>query len=197
MEALVAADAHCKSVGLSPLVVYGKTNNELAQIVGKFEKDEALNPLIATYNSLSTAVPLTMADTMLMINAPFRAYIQEQAISRIHRIGADTQTSVWQAFLDTGDVPNISTRSTEILAWSMQMVEEITGIKSPFQITESLEEFTISLEDNDGAQVIANKFDDTLLFSTALQSHFDKMDIGLNAEDLPKEQIQSASFMAW
>lgn len=189
VEALVAADAHCKSVGLSPLVVYGKTNNELAQIVGKFEKDEALNPLIATYNSLSTAVPLTMADTMLMINAPFRAYIQEQAISRIHRIGADTQTSVWQAFLDTGDVPNISTRSTEILAWSMQMVEEITGIKSPFQITESLEEY----HDPDN-------YDDNLAMANVVAGHFGKYEIEISLEDfthLHQLQVERPTFVGW
>lgn len=88
---------------MNPVVVYGKTNNELNKTVGLFEKDIDLNPLVATYQSLSTAVPLVMADTMIMLNAPFRAYIHEQAISRIHRLGADTQTIVWEAYLNTGE----------------------------------------------------------------------------------------------
>jgi SNF2 family DNA or RNA helicase len=189
VEALTAAAAVCTSAGMSPLVVYGKTNNELASIVGKFEKDEKLNPLIATYNSLSTAVPLVMADTMIMINAPFRAYIQEQAISRIHRIGADTQTSVYQAFLDTGDKPNISTRSSEILAWSMEQVEAIMGIKSPFAVAESMEDFEVEL----AAQ---GEYDDILAFNMAISSHFKRFDIGMKG-DLPTEPVQSASFMGW
>jgi hypothetical protein len=199
VEALTTAEEQCKSVGLSPLVVYGKTNNELASIVAKFEKDERLNPLIATYNSLSTAVPLVMADTMIMINAPFRAYIQEQAISRIHRIGADTQTTVYQAFLDTGDKPNISTRSSEILAWSMSQVEAIMGIKSPFEITESIEdykdgetyegEFTVEMK-------AAGGMDDVLDFNTQVNSYFKHCDIDVT-DDLPTEPVQSSTFMGW
>ncbi|MNF21495.1 hypothetical protein D3C81_176460 [compost metagenome] len=189
VEALSEAAAQCTKAGLNPLLVYGKTNNELASIVGKFEKDEKLNPLIATYNSLSTAVPLVMADTMIMINAPFRAYIQEQAISRIHRIGADTQTTVYQAFLDTGDKPNISTRSSEILAWSIEMVQQITGIASPFAITESIEDFEVEMAQK-------GTYDDVLAFNTAVSDIFNKADIGLD-DDLPKESFQSSSFMGW
>lgn len=120
--------------GMKPLAVYGATNANLSSIVSSFEKEEDLNPLVATFNSLSTAVPLVMADTMILINSPFRTYILEQTISRIHRIGATTQTRVFTTLLDTGDEPNISTRSSDILAWSQEMVEAITGIKSPFQI---------------------------------------------------------------
>jgi SNF2 family DNA or RNA helicase len=120
--------------GMKPLAVYGATNSNLSSIVASFEKEDDLNPLVATFNSLSTAVPLVMADTMVLINSPFRTYILEQTISRIHRIGATTQTRVFTTLLDTGEEPNISTRSSEILAWSQEMVEAITGIKSPFQI---------------------------------------------------------------
>jgi superfamily II DNA or RNA helicase len=189
VEALVAASEQCKSVDLSPLVVYGKTNNELALIVKKFEQDEALNPLIATYNSLSTAVPLVMADTMIMINAPFRAYIQEQAISRIHRIGADTQTTVYQCHLDTGEEANISTRSSDILQWSMSQVEQIMGIKSPFAITESLEDFDVEIANQTG-------YDDTGAFNAVLGSHFNNYGIDL-AGDLPKHSTQSSGFVGW
>jgi SNF2 family DNA or RNA helicase len=189
VEALTEAASVCTKAGMTPLVVYGKTNNELASIVGKFERDEKLNPLIATYNSLSTAVPLVMADTMIMVNAPFRAYIQEQAISRIHRIGADTQTTVYQASLDTGDKPNISTRSSEILAWSMEQVEAIMGIKSPFAVAESMEDFEVEIAQQ-------GEYDDVLAFNMAVSSHFKRFDIGLKG-DLPTEQVQSASFMGW
>jgi len=146
VEALEASYDHLTKQEMNPVMVYGKNNSELNKTVQQFDRQEDLNPLIATYQSLSTAVPLTMADTMIMINAPFRAYIREQAISRIHRLGADTQTTVWECFLDTGNEPNISTRSGDILAWSQQQVEAILGIKSPFDVSEDNGTMTVSSE---------------------------------------------------
>lgn len=147
VEALEASKNFLDASQMNPVAVYGKTNSELNKTIQMFEKQEDLNPLIATYQSLSTAVPLVMADTMIMINAPFRAYIHEQAISRIHRLGADTQTTVWEASLDTGQEPNISTRSGDILAWSQQQVEQIMGIKSPFEVEEGDGRVTVANED--------------------------------------------------
>lgn len=188
VEALVAGAEHCKTLGLKPLVVYGKTNHELRSIVESFRNDEKANPLLATYNSLSTAVPLTMADTMIMVNSPFRAYIEEQAIARIHRIGADTQTNIYRCVLDTGDEPNISTRSTEILAWSQQMVEEITGVKSPFEISASMEAFEADLED----------YDDNAMYTRLLEQHFSKFDIKVDMEthDVLTDN-QAPGYMYW
>jgi hypothetical protein len=122
--------------GFRPMAVYGKTNNELTKIIHTFESDKTINPLVATYASLSTAVPLVMADTMIAIDVPFRAYIHEQAISRIHRLGADTQTRVFEMYLDTGEKSNVSTRSSDILQWSQKQVEDIMGIESPFEVVE-------------------------------------------------------------
>lgn len=137
VDVLETAFNACKEKGLDPILVYGKTSQNIAGIVKAFGGDEKVNPLIATYDSLSTAVPLTMADTMIMINAPFRAYIQDQAISRIHRLNQDSQTRVYQCFLDTGNESNISSRSLDIMKWSQQMVEEMTGVKSPYNIEDA------------------------------------------------------------
>lgn len=155
VDALEVADKHLSFIGLNPITVYGKTNADLAKSVRLFEKNEDVNPLCATYQSLSTAVPLVMADTMIMIDSPFRAYIHEQAISRIHRLGATTQTIIWECKLDTGNEPNISTRSSDILQWSQDQVQAIMGMESPFKVEEegttlrvSNEEFGIDLEYN-------------------------------------------------
>ncbi|MFO5701743.1 hypothetical protein ACLBSN_31730, partial [Klebsiella pneumoniae] len=96
-------DKYTNKLGMHPAVVYGKTNDNLPQIISRFEKDPKLNPLVATYASLSTAVRMTMADTMVTINSPFRHYILEQAIARIYRKGQDSQTVVYQCTLDTED----------------------------------------------------------------------------------------------
>lgn len=139
VEALETTDKVCKERGLNPIVVYGQTSNDLTKIIDQFDKDPKVDPLIATYQSLSTAVRLTMANVMILLNSPFRSYILEQAISRIHRKGQDTQTYVYQCVLDTGDKPNISTRSNDILKWSAEQVEKIMGFKAPFELNSSVE----------------------------------------------------------
>ena len=134
-------------MGLEPLFVYGKTNSQLAGIIKKFDEDENANPLVATYASLSTAVPLVMADVMLMIDAPWRDYQLQQTVSRINRLGSDTQCYVYTAVLDTGEKPNISTRSFDILKWSQQQVVALTGVQSPFEIGDDLEKAGLALEE--------------------------------------------------
>jgi hypothetical protein len=135
-----------------PAKVYGQYTKQLSQTVNTFMTVDDVNPFIATYASLSTAVPLIVANTMILINSPFRAYIQEQAISRIHRLGADTAIFVYECSLDTGDNPNISTRGIDILKWSQDMVKAITGTDSIFEtgdIVETVDGLNISTENYD------------------------------------------------
>ncbi len=63
-------------------------------------------------------------------------------------MGADTTTYVYTVFLDTGDRPNIATRSKDILEWSQKEVEKIIGIKSPFEINEenNIDNYNIAVE---------------------------------------------------
>lgn len=122
-----AADKFLKDAGYHPILVYGKTNNDLAAHVATFERNPDVNPLCATFASLSTAVPLTMANNTIMMNVPFRSYEYEQAVARTDRNGQDSPVHIWNVKLDTGDKVNISTRSHNIMAWSKQQVEEILG----------------------------------------------------------------------
>lgn len=131
--------------GYKPLKVYGLTNKDLPQIVNEFGLNDDLNPLIATYQSLSSAVPMVMANNSLMMNTPFRSYEMEQAIARTDRIGQTEDVYVTTVLLDTKGEPNISTRSNEIMEWSRQQVEEILGIKTAPNI--SLESLEYSLDD--------------------------------------------------
>ena len=120
---------HLQKEGYNVLAVYGDQTKNLASIVSRFETDKAANPLIATYASLSTAVPLIMADTMIIINPPFRDYVMRQTVARIARKGATTQTRIFNIILDTGDLPNISSRNVDIMQWSREQVNFFLGLK--------------------------------------------------------------------
>ena len=133
-----------KNIGYKPLVVYGNTNKELNSIVERFDNDPDINPLVATFQSLSTAVPLTMADNLILLNQPFRDYILNQAISRIHRLNTDTQVFLYDILLDTGDKPNISTRSADILEWSQKQIDDILGVNLDTSIS-NIEENSLNI----------------------------------------------------
>ena len=137
VDALRQASISCAEQGLNPIEVYAKTNKDLPEIVKRLTNDESINPLIATFDSLSTGVPMTMCNALLMLNLPFRDYELQQAIGRISRLDSNTDTYVYSAFLDTGDKPNISTRTKDILEWSQKQVEAIVGISTPYDLSKS------------------------------------------------------------
>lgn len=116
--------------GYGVLVVHGETNKDLPRIVKQFYDDEKIDVLCATYQSLSTAVPLTAANQIIMVNQPFRSSIREQTIARAARLGQDEEVTVYDVLLDTGSAPNISTRSNDIMRWSEEQVAAILGVKN-------------------------------------------------------------------
>ncbi len=123
------------SQGFKPLAVHADTNSELNGIISRFDKDPEINPLVATYDSLSTAVPLTMANGIIFLNNPWRSYIKDQAIARAWRVGQDSQVYGFDIILDTGSVPNISSRSLDIMQWSKDQVDRIMGMNSGVEIS--------------------------------------------------------------
>lgn len=127
VEIVKATSDKLKAQGYSPLSVYAETNNNLPAMVKQFGDDEAINPMIATYQSLSTAVPLIMANRVILLNSPFRIHEKEQTVARANRIGQDKTVDVYNVLLDTGDTPNISTRSSDIMEWSREQVNAIMG----------------------------------------------------------------------
>ena len=161
VQALEAARDRVTELGYTPLAVYGETNKNLNSIINDFFRDPKLNPLVATFHSLSTAVPLTCADVLLCVDLPYRSYIFEQAVARINRLGATTQCYVYIAGLDTGGAPNLSTRTIDIIKWSQSQIEKITGVASPFEITDTV----VSLE---GMVMAGESFKD---------SHFVELDL--------------------
>ena len=117
-----------QQLGYTPAKVYGTATKSLPNTVREFMvPDNGINPLSTTYKSLSTAVPLTVANVMLAIDLPFRSYTYEQTISRIRREGQTRRVHIYTTALDTGNKKNIIDRTLDILAWSRDVVKEITG----------------------------------------------------------------------
>lgn len=136
VDALKKASETLQHMQYTPLEVYADTNKNLSSIISRFEKEPQLNPLLATFHSLSTAVPMVMADVLIMIDTPFREYVIQQATARLVRIGMTTQVNIYICHLDTGEEPNLSTRTIDILRWSAEQVAKITGTVSPYEVTE-------------------------------------------------------------
>jgi SNF2 family DNA or RNA helicase len=151
--------------GYKPLRVYGLTNKDLPNIISTFEKDQDANPLIATFQSLSTAVPLTMASTAFMMNSPFRVGELEQTEARLDRVNQDGPVKFLSTLLNTNGEPNLSTRSNDILEWSRDQVAAIMGAPVAGELT--VESFIeprfgrLATEDWDEDSVLAELLSDT------------------------------------
>lgn len=129
VDALIATEEVTKRLGYKPQVIYGDTNKQLNQILERASKDPSLTPIIATYDSLSTAVPLTFVSNIIMLDHPFRQYIRDQAIARADRLGNDDVVYLYNILLDTGADVNVSSRSMDIQKWYKQQVDLMLGIE--------------------------------------------------------------------
>lgn len=125
----VCEAAYTKSVSqkLEPVTVYGDTSKHLTRNVGIFINNKNSNPLITTYKSLSTGVPLIIANVIIIFGLPFRQYVFEQAVGRVWRTGQDKPTKAYIIELDTGDEPNITNRDFDIIDFFRKEVANITG----------------------------------------------------------------------
>lgn len=131
---LIAIDK-CKNKGYNPLGVFGEHIPNLSDTVSKFmDINSGINPLVATYKSLSTGVPITVANVVLCLDIPFRSYLFDQAVSRVHRIGQSKKVYVLLVKLDTGSKHNITERDLYILNTSDFNVEAITGNQTPYDL---------------------------------------------------------------
>lgn len=133
-----------KKIGFKPIGVFGESTKDLVSSVDKFGKDGKTNPLVTTYKSLSTGVPLIMADTIICIDLPFRMYQYEQAIGRAWRLGQDSNVRVYIAEIESSE-PTINSRGIDIISFFNEEVEKITGV--PASVNLKGDDMNIATED--------------------------------------------------
>lgn len=157
----VCQEAHkkCISERMKPIGVYGESVKDLNDSVNKFTNDPKTNPIIATYKSLSTGVPLIAGNVVICLDMPFRMYIYNQAISRVWRLGQDKQVYIYILSLDTGDKPNINSRNLDIITFFKNEIEKITGYKS-----------NIDLDSTTGVALEDYRMDDSYKKSICVES---------------------------
>ena len=117
--------------GFHPITIFGETTTTigLSNQVKQFKENSKINPLITTFKTLSEAVPLTEANTVIFLNLPFRSGTYDQAVKRANRIGQTKDIHLYEVTLDTGGEENISTRNLDILKWSEEQVSILMGDK--------------------------------------------------------------------
>lgn len=117
--------------GFYPITIFGETTTTigLSNQVKQFKENTKINPLITTFKTLSEAVPLTEANTVIFLNLPFRSGTYDQAVKRANRIGQTKDVHLYEVTLDTGGEENISTRNLDILKWSEEQVSILMGDK--------------------------------------------------------------------
>ena len=154
VEVCEAAYKQCKHLGFKPIDVYGESTKNLNKQVDLFKNKKEVNPLVATYKSLSTAVPLTNADRIITLDLPYRMYIFDQAVGRAWRQGQDSIVKVYMPVLDTGDEPNINQRNFDIIKFFNEEVEKLTGYKQTLTVDETIKSiamgFNINIESLEG-----------------------------------------------
>lgn len=84
---------------------------------------ELTNLIIETYNE-------TEEESLENIYRELLNVDYAQASDRIHRIGQDTDVTIYSLVLDTGDEDNLSTRMEFINDWSKQQFDSIVGTVS-------------------------------------------------------------------
>ena len=117
--------------GFHPITIFGETTTTIgiSNQVKQFKENSKINPLITTFKTLSEAVPLTEANTVIFLNLPFRSGTYDQAVKRANRIGQTKDVHLYEVTLDTGGEENISTRNLDILKWSEEQVSILMGDK--------------------------------------------------------------------
>jgi len=140
----------------------GETQNISAELDKFMQYDDVLL-LLASFK-MSTGVTLVNANTVIFLDQPYRDADYQQAQDRVYRRGQDTDVYIINFFIDTGDIPNITTHSREILEWSANVVSSIMPTKTDEKDFDLIESTILELIDNaNNSEQIMETFINTIV----------------------------------
>ena len=116
-----------RQMGFEPMSIYAGTNANLTRNIEDFTNDPNINPIIATMQSLSEAVPVTAASTVVLLNRAYRQATWDQVVARSWRIGQKHPVTIIEVTLDTGGEPNVSSTTDDILASVRELINGLVG----------------------------------------------------------------------
>ena len=156
--------------GFKAVAITGDNSNEAKNVVEQFTNTPELNPLICTIQSMSTGHTILAANTVFFLNVPFRDVDFQQASDRCYRYGQDAEVYIYKLILDTGDEPNLSTRMSDIMAWSKQQFDNIVdGVEVPVKTLIDIHRFMDQTDDTSAvATYIKEKFEQDGLVKSLL-----------------------------
>lgn len=103
--------------------ITGSVKNRM-DIINQFREDDTIDVLVATSQTMGTGVTLVEANQMMVFCPPYRKADFDQACDRIYRIGQTHPVNIYNIIGSTSS-KDITTRMTDILDWSDQMVSSV------------------------------------------------------------------------
>lgn len=103
--------------------ITGSVKNRM-DIINQFREDDTVDVLVATSQTMGTGVTLVEANQMMVFCPPYRKADFDQACDRIYRIGQTHPVNIYNIIGSTSS-KDITTRMTDILDWSDQMVSSV------------------------------------------------------------------------
>lgn len=103
--------------------ITGSVKNRM-DIINQFREDDTVDVLVATSQTMGTGVTLVEANQMMVFCPPYRKADFDQACDRIYRIRQTHPVNIYNVIGSTSS-KDITTRMTDILDWSDQMVSSV------------------------------------------------------------------------
>ena len=100
-----------------PLIIKNISDNNFIDIIDNFNKKQGYNPLVCTYGSLITDIPLSVVDTIITIDIPDDIKILEHSLNCVNRTENTSKIKIFRLTLDTGNEPNICSLTIDIRHW--------------------------------------------------------------------------------
>ena len=123
IEPLISVKEALEEHGIGCILHTGQDNIEDTR--GRFKDDNSVKVFLGTTGAVGTGVDQLqfIADTMILLNTPYRSSDLVQIEARLHRQGTPAESvKIYYMKLNTNDEPNILDSESELTEWSRFMI---------------------------------------------------------------------------